>query len=246
MKPLAEVRQQLAAGQFDFSRHAFRRAVERNISDEEIRAAGERAEIIEEYPEDKSLPGRRRGRRQRDHDQRDHGRVNAALVGCPEPDATPTPTPTLLPATSTATATVLNEEFIARASDFDDFAAWPLVRCYHVTNKLGHLGEALDIATALGDPPDLQLPVGTIVQLVRGEAMVKRGGDFQPEHHGWEYFVLRSVGDQTEIVARGGIEANGGGRYNCHASARTFDYLCETTHDCSPEPSLLRRGVDKP
>ena len=56
MKSLAQVRQQLTAGQFDFSRHAFRRAVERNISDEEVRAAGERAEVIEEYPEDKYSP----------------------------------------------------------------------------------------------------------------------------------------------------------------------------------------------
>ena len=56
MKSLDEIQQQLAAGQFDFSRHAFRRTVERNISDDEIRAAGERAEVIEEYPEDKYSP----------------------------------------------------------------------------------------------------------------------------------------------------------------------------------------------
>ncbi|MGH8554102.1 MAG: DUF4258 domain-containing protein, partial [Gammaproteobacteria bacterium] len=31
-------------------RHAFKRAVERNISEQEIRTAGARAEIIEEYP----------------------------------------------------------------------------------------------------------------------------------------------------------------------------------------------------
>ena len=56
MKSLAQIRQQLAAGQFDFSRHAFRRAVERNISEEEIRTAGTQAETIEEYPEDKYSP----------------------------------------------------------------------------------------------------------------------------------------------------------------------------------------------
>ncbi len=56
MKNLAQIRQQLAASQFDFSRHAFRRAVERNISEEEIRSAGAQAEIIEEYPEDKYSP----------------------------------------------------------------------------------------------------------------------------------------------------------------------------------------------
>jgi hypothetical protein len=56
MKTLAQICTQLAAGEFDFSRHAFKRAVERNISDEEIRAAGARAEVIEEYPEDKYSP----------------------------------------------------------------------------------------------------------------------------------------------------------------------------------------------
>ncbi len=56
MKTLARIQEQLAAGGFDFSRHAFKRAVERNISEQEIRTAGARAEIIEEYPEDKYSP----------------------------------------------------------------------------------------------------------------------------------------------------------------------------------------------
>ena len=56
MKTLAQIRQQLVAGQFDFSRHAFKRAIERNISEEEIRTAGAQTEIIEEYPEDKYSP----------------------------------------------------------------------------------------------------------------------------------------------------------------------------------------------
>ena len=56
MKSLAEIQRQLAAGKFDFSRHAFRRTVERNISDLEIREAGKNAEIIENYPDDKYSP----------------------------------------------------------------------------------------------------------------------------------------------------------------------------------------------
>ena len=56
MKTLAQVRRQLREGEFDFSQHAFRRAVERNISDQEIREAGAGAVIIEEYPEDKYGP----------------------------------------------------------------------------------------------------------------------------------------------------------------------------------------------
>jgi len=56
MKALAEIQQQLAAGEFEFSRHAFRRAVERNVSEEEIREAGSSAEVIENYPDDKYSP----------------------------------------------------------------------------------------------------------------------------------------------------------------------------------------------
>lgn len=56
MNTLDEMRQRLAAGDFEFSRHAFRRIVERNISEQEIREAGQAAVIIEDYPEDKYAP----------------------------------------------------------------------------------------------------------------------------------------------------------------------------------------------
>lgn len=56
MKTLAAIQRQLAAGEFDFSRHAFRRVVERNISEQEIRDAGALAEVIEDYPQDKYSP----------------------------------------------------------------------------------------------------------------------------------------------------------------------------------------------
>ncbi|MBI3915556.1 MAG: DUF4258 domain-containing protein [Betaproteobacteria bacterium] len=56
MKTLEEVRRQLGSGEFEFSRHAFRRAVERNISEQEVREAGAAAELIEDYPDDKYSP----------------------------------------------------------------------------------------------------------------------------------------------------------------------------------------------
>ena len=52
MKTLETLRQQLSRGEFAFSRHAFRRAVERNISETEIGQAGANAKIIEDYPDD--------------------------------------------------------------------------------------------------------------------------------------------------------------------------------------------------
>jgi hypothetical protein len=46
----------METGQFEFSRHAFHRVVERNISEHEIREAGLDAEVIEDYPDDKYSP----------------------------------------------------------------------------------------------------------------------------------------------------------------------------------------------
>jgi len=46
----------LSLGQYEFSRHAFKRVVERNISELEIRQAGAKADIIEDYPDDKYAP----------------------------------------------------------------------------------------------------------------------------------------------------------------------------------------------
>jgi hypothetical protein len=56
MKSLQEIQQQLQAGSFEFTRHAFKRAIERNISEQEIRESGENVEIIEDYPDDKYSP----------------------------------------------------------------------------------------------------------------------------------------------------------------------------------------------
>ncbi len=56
MKTIDDIRRQLAAGEYELTRHAFRRAVERNISEAEIRQAGRSAEIIEEYADDKYSP----------------------------------------------------------------------------------------------------------------------------------------------------------------------------------------------
>ena len=58
MKALAQIQQQLAGGEFEFSRHALRRVVERNISEQEIREAGAKAEVIENYPDESIRPAR--------------------------------------------------------------------------------------------------------------------------------------------------------------------------------------------
>ncbi len=56
VKTFEQIRQQLQDGEFDFTRHALKRVVERNISELEIREASENAQTIEDYPEDKYSP----------------------------------------------------------------------------------------------------------------------------------------------------------------------------------------------
>ncbi|MDH5775418.1 MAG: DUF4258 domain-containing protein [Nitrospirota bacterium] len=56
MRSLETIRQQLLNGQFEFTRHAFKRAIERNISEAEIRQVGHNAQCIEDYPDDKYAP----------------------------------------------------------------------------------------------------------------------------------------------------------------------------------------------
>lgn len=56
MKTLPEFQRQLSLGEFEFSHHGFKRAVERNISEFEIKEAGVKVGIIENYPDDKYSP----------------------------------------------------------------------------------------------------------------------------------------------------------------------------------------------
>ena len=52
----SEIADHIRAGQFEYSRHALRRVVERNISETEIIEASRSLEIIEKYPDDKYAP----------------------------------------------------------------------------------------------------------------------------------------------------------------------------------------------
>jgi len=163
--------------------------------------------------------------------------VGYALAGCPAPAATPTPTPP--PATPTATVTGAAEEFVAQASDFECLTHWSKVRQFRIVNKAGHGPEALAVASASYDVSGLEFPVGTIVQLIPTEAMVKRGGGFDPANHDWEYFSLHVSKRGTTIATRGRddvINFAGGNCFSCHAAARRYDFICESTHGCAPIP----------
>ena len=83
-------------------------------------------------------------------------------------------------------------DFVATAEDFKCLADQPRVRNLRIANTLGYLDEAIALAEVL--TPGEQYPIGTILQLVPGEAMVKRGPDFDPDNNNWEYFELNGQG----------------------------------------------------
>jgi len=56
VKTIEQILRQLTNGEFEFTRHALRRVVERNISESEIRQAARNGRIIEDYPDDKYSP----------------------------------------------------------------------------------------------------------------------------------------------------------------------------------------------
>lgn len=128
------------------------------------------------------------------------------------------------------------EDLDMKASDFECVLRWTKVGGYRITNKLGH--DPLAIANnASGGGP---FPVGTIIQIVPTEAMVKRRTGFDAASHDWEFFALSVSASGTTITKRGTsdvVNAFGGNCLNCHIKAMpAFDLVCGTTHGCDPLP----------
>jgi len=87
--------------------------------------------------------------------------------------------------------------------------------------------------------PDTEYPVGTILQLVPFEAMVKHPRNKFPRTNGWEFFALEVSGTSTRIRDRSGNVVNlsqGVTCLSCHQPAIRFDFVCEKGHGCAPIP----------
>ena len=129
------------------------------------------------------------------------------------------------------------EDYKASEADFTCMLKWDAVHRFRVANKLGHQAEALAVANS---PTGGVYPVGTILQLVPTEAMVKRGPGFNTATKDWEFFFLGVDAAGTTIKARGTTDVvNGfnGNCFNCHTKAMPqWDLTCEQTHGCDPIP----------
>ena len=87
--------------------------------------------------------------------------------------------------------------------------------------------------------PDTEYPVGTFLQLVPFEAMVKHPREKFPKTNGWEFFALDLSEAGTKIRDRGDNVVNlslGLPCLSCHQPAAKFDFVCEKKHGCVPLP----------
>jgi hypothetical protein len=129
------------------------------------------------------------------------------------------------------------QDFAAQASDFRNLHTMTHVRNFYIDNRLGHLDEALAVAN---NPNGGTYPVGTIIQLVPQEAMVKRAKGFSPRTKDWEFFFLSVSPGGTVIEKRGTtdvVNRFGGNCASCHQAANArFDGVCEKDHGCAPLP----------
>jgi hypothetical protein len=144
-------------------------------------------------------------------------------VSRPAPTATSTPAPV--------------EDAVLTAADFRNVNTMTHVGDHFIANVRGHLAEAVAVARSKTGGT---YPVGTIIQLVPTEAMVKRRAGFSPATRDWEFFSLDVSAKGTRILSRGGdkvLNRFGGSCATCHAAAKPeFDGVCSTDHGCEPLP----------
>ncbi|MFT7621891.1 MAG: hypothetical protein ACI9WU_001056 [Myxococcota bacterium] len=118
-----------------------------------------------------------------------------------------------------------------------DDAEWPRINAYRITNRLGHLDQALAVAR---NPEGGTFPVGTIIQLVPFEAMVKRKAGFSPTTNDWEFCALDVDATGARVSARGTtkvVNQFGGVCFTCRAKADPkYDFVCGDGHGCDPLP----------
>src|SRR5262249_20617883 len=115
---------------------------------------------------------------------------------------------------------------------------WPKVRnTYFKHSDPAKLKEAMRIFRER--VPDKEYPVGTILQLVPFEAMVKHPHEKFPKSNGWEFFALEVSEAGTKIRDRGDKVVNlllATPCLTCHQPAARFDFVCEKGHGCAPLP----------
>lgn len=129
------------------------------------------------------------------------------------------------------------EDPMLNADDFGCILDWPKVHRFRITNVLGDIDASLAVANSIDGG---SYPIGTLIQLIPTEAMVKRAPGFAPQANDWEFFSLSVSAQGTEILERGSdqvVNAFGGNCLGCHSKAAPqWDLVCEQDHGCDPLP----------
>jgi hypothetical protein len=142
----------------------------------------------------------------------------------------------LLVGPAMAAATAAPASFPISDASFKCITEMTHVRHFYVDNLAGNLDATVKVAQAgTGD-----YPVGSVLQLVPNEVMVKREKGFNAVTHDWEFFDLNISPTSSTIRVRGFQDVNnrfGGNCFNCHVKARAgFDLVCDNNHGCDPVP----------
>jgi len=132
------------------------------------------------------------------------------------------------------------DHYIAFAKDFDGYPSWEAHKLEsNIEPNDVHAGGERTLYLSRRPPSgSTRFPVGTlIVKALPGVgrvfARVKRGGDYNSDNPGWEWFELQHTGPETVIIVWRGIgppsgEGYGGdpnGCNGCHAGFADNDYV---------------------
>src|SRR5881397_2944152 len=126
---------------------------------------------------------------------------------------------------------------IIDAKSFRCITSMTPVRQFYVDNLRCDLAATV---AAANSPTGAVYPPGSVIQLIPGEAMVKRDKGFNAATRDWEFFDLDVSKDGTTIRKRGAVDVVnrfGGNCFGCHVAARPeWDLVCEADHGCAPIP----------
>ena len=136
------------------------------------------------------------------------------------------------------TCGLLADDVVVSEQTFSCILDWPKIRNTHVNNADPEkLKEAMRIFR--DSVPNTEYPVGTILQLIPSEAMVKHAHGTFPKTNGLEFFSLEVSAAGTKISDRGDNVVNhsqGVTCLSCHEPAAQYDFVCEKGHGCAPIP----------
>src|ERR1700687_532435 len=147
---------------------------------------------------------------------------------------------TLLAGAAIAAPTRASHPFSISEKSFRCITEMTHIGHFYVDNLAGNLKGTVQVAES---PNGGVYPVGSVLQLVPTEVMVKREKGVNAATRDWEFFELAVSPSGSTIRTRGFVSVVnrfGGNCFTCHVRARPeFDLVCDTTHGCEGIPLTI-------